>query len=97
MRTVRGLAALASACLLCAPSASGREVVAPAPGGVALALVSRDEGCGVLLDELPIAADGTPGSPRRLTAAPLGRRDSDGDRFTVLDADGPRPALVTCA
>jgi hypothetical protein len=70
-------------------------VVRAGPAGGLLALLSRDEGCGVLLDELAIAADGTPVALRRLTRTPLGRRDSEGDRFTVLDGDGPRPALIT--
>jgi hypothetical protein len=65
-----------------------------ATGGL-LAMLSRDEGCGILLDELPIAADGTPGAARRLTPSPLARRDRDGDRFALLDSDGPRPVLVT--
>jgi hypothetical protein len=46
--------------------------VRPGPAGGLLALLSRDEGCGILLDELAIAADGTPGAPRRLTASPAG-------------------------
>lgn len=65
------------------------------PAGGLLALLSRDEGCGILLDEIPIALDGTPGAPRRLTATPLARSAGDHTGFTVLDADGPRPALVT--
>jgi hypothetical protein len=69
--------------------------VRPGPAGGLLALLSRDEGCGILLDELAIAADGTPGAPRRLTASPLARRDRDADRFALLDPDGPSPVLVT--
>jgi hypothetical protein len=65
------------------------------PAGGVLALLSRDEGCGILLDELAIAADGTPGAPRRLTPSPLKRASGDRSGFAVLDPDGPRPALVT--
>jgi hypothetical protein len=73
------------------------ELAALRPGaaGGLLALLRRDEGCRVLLDELALAADGAAGAPRRLTPSPLGRRDRDGERFTILDAGGPRPALVT--
>jgi hypothetical protein len=69
------------------------RIVAVRPGaaGGVLVLLGRNEGCGILLDELALAADGTPGAPRRLTATAF---STDVDDVAMLDAEGPRPMLV---
>ena len=65
--------------------------VRPRPDGGAFVLVDRDEGCGPLISEVPLAPDGTAGAPVRLTAAPLAPKLG----MDFLGLGGRTPALVT--
>jgi hypothetical protein len=61
------------------------------PDGGAFVLIDRDEGCGPLLSEVPLAPDGTAEAPVRLTAAPLAPKLG----IDFLGFGGRTPALVT--
>jgi hypothetical protein len=63
---------------------------AAAAGGL-FVLLRRDEGCGILLDEVGIDGDGNAGAPRRLNTVPLSRDD---DGVTLLDRDSPRRSIL---
>ena len=78
----------------CAPHTPPEPRVAAVrsrPDGGAFVLVDRDEGCGPLLDEVPLGPDGTAGAPVRLTATPLAPKLG----VDLLGLGGRTPALVT--
>jgi hypothetical protein len=65
--------------------------VRPRPDDGAFVLIDRDEGCGPLISDVPLAPDGTTGPPVRLTAAPLSRKLG----FDLIGLGGRTPAIVT--